>query len=219
MKRMLLTLLMGCGCVLFAWSQRTVVGKITGDDGDILIGASIAVKGAATGAITDLDGKYSLRVPEGYTTLVFSYTGYASQEITLSASNVVDVVMKSGTILQEAVVTAFGLQTEKAKLGTAATTVQGEDLNRSAEVGVINRLAGRSAGVNIVQTSGDPGASSRIQIRGATSITGDLQPLIVIDGVPYFNDSYYGQGFGGNGIGSGGSLGSGGGRCTAIPYE
>ncbi len=192
-------------------AQRTVVGTITGEDGDPLIGATISVKGAASGAISNIDGKYSVKVPAGFNTLVFSYTGYAVDEIALGTSNVVDIVLKSGTILQETVVTALGLQTEKAKIGTAATTVQGEDLSRSAEVSVINRLAGRSAGVNIVQTSGDPGASSRIQIRGATSITGDVQPLVVIDGVPYFNDSYYGEGFGGNGIGSGGSLGSGGG--------
>lgn len=211
MKHYLLTLLMGFCCLGLGLAQRTVVGKISGDDGEALIGASVAVKGVAIGAIADLEGKYSVRVPNGYNTLIVSYTGYATQEITLSVSNVVDVTLVSGTLLEEAVVTALGIQTEKSKIGTAATTVQGDALQRSAEVSVINSLAGKSAGVNIVASSGDPGASSRIQIRGATSITGDLQPLIVIDGVPYFNDSYYGEGFGGNDIATSGSLGTNGG--------
>lgn len=212
MKRLLLVvpvLLLAFTTVL---AQRSIQGSVTDESGEPLIGASILVKGTTTGTITDFNGDYSLTVPAGSNTLVYSYTGYADKEIELGASDVVDVVLElQAELLEDVVVTALGFETSRAKMGTASSTVEGDALTRSGEVGLINSLAGKSAGVNIVQTSGEPGASSRIQIRGATSITGDLQPLIVVDGIPIFNDSYYGEGFGGQNAGSGGSIGSGGG--------
>ncbi|MCB0571928.1 MAG: SusC/RagA family TonB-linked outer membrane protein [Phaeodactylibacter sp.] len=212
MKRLLLVLPM----VLFAFTllmaQRTVTGTVTDEENTPLIGASVLVKGTTSGTVTDIDGKYSLRVPDGSNTLVFSYTGYTSKEMGLGASNVVDVVLsQSAELLDEVVVTALGFETKRSKVGTASSTVEGNSLVRSGEVGLLNSLAGKSAGVNIVSSSGDPGAGARIVIRGATSITGDLQPLIVIDGVPIFNDSYYGEAFGGQARGNSGSIGSGGG--------
>ncbi|MEN0005711.1 MAG: SusC/RagA family TonB-linked outer membrane protein [Bacteroidota bacterium] len=212
MKRLLLVFPM----LLLVWgaaiAQRTISGTVTSPEGEPLIGASVAVKGTSTGTVTEVDGSYQLRIPDGSTTLVFSYTGYAPEEIALGNSNRLDVSLsEQATILEDIVVTALGFETKRSKIGVASSTVDGDALVSSGEVGLINSLAGKSAGVNIVQSSGEPGASSRIQIRGATSITGDLQPLIVVDGIPIFNDSYYGQGFGGQGAGSGGSLGSGGG--------
>lgn len=202
--------------VLFTFStlmaQRTITGSIVDEAGEALIGATVLAKGTAVGTVTDIDGNYSLQVPESTTTLVFSYTGYSTEEVALETSNVVNMTLREGTeILEEVVVTALGFETKRSKVGVASSTVDGDALSRSGEVGLINSLAGKSAGVNITSSSGDPGAGSRIQIRGATSITGDVQPLIVIDGVPIFNDSYFGEGFGGNVTTSSGSLGSGGG--------
>lgn len=212
MKRLLLVLPIMLLALGASFAQRTVSGTITDTEGDPLIGASVLVKGTTTGTVTEIDGSYTLRVPDGSNILVVSYTGYANQEITLGTSNVVDVSLElQSEILDDVVVTALGFETKRSKVGVASSTVDGDALVNSGEVGLINSLAGKSAGVNIVQSSGEPGASSRIQIRGATSITGDLQPLIVVDGIPIFNDSYYGEGFGGQAAGASGSIGSGGG--------
>ena len=169
MKRLLLVvpvLLLAFTTVL---AQRSIQGSVTDESGEPLIGASILVKGTTTGTITDFNGDYSLTVPAGSNTLVYSYTGYADKEIELGASDVVDVVLElQAELLEDVVVTALGFETSRAKMGTASSTVEGDALTRSGEVGLINSLAGKSAGVNIVQTSGEPGASSRIQIRGAT---------------------------------------------------
>lgn len=212
MKRLLLVLPMVLFAFTLVMAQRTVTGTVTDEEGTPLIGASVLVKGTTSGTVTDIDGNYSLRVPDGSNTLVFSYTGYTSRDVEIGASNVVDVSLsQSAELLDEVVVTALGFETKRSKVGVASSTVEGGALVRSGEVGLINSLAGKSAGVNIVSSSGDPGAGARIVIRGATSITGDLQPLIVVDGVPIFNDSYYGEAFGGQARGNSGSLGSGGG--------
>ena len=193
-------------------AQRTITGSIVDEGGEPLIGATVLAKGTTVGTVTDIDGNFSLQVSENTTTLVFSYTGYSTEEVALGASNVIDVTLREGTqLLEEIVVTALGFETKRSKIGVASSTVDGDAISRSGEVGLINSLAGKSAGVNITSSSGDPGAGSRIQIRGATSITGDVQPLIVVDGVPIFNDTYYGEGFGGNETTSSGTLGSGGG--------
>lgn len=193
-------------------AQRTISGSVTDEDGEPLIGASVLIKGTSTGTVTEFDGSYSLPVPGSATTLIFSYTGYASKEIILGPSNIVNVALSvHAELLEEVVITALGFETKRSKVGVASSTVDGSSLTNSGEVGLINALAGKSAGINIVSSSGDPGAGARIQIRGATSITGDVQPLIVIDGAPIFNDSYYGQAFGGQVTTSAGSLGSGGG--------
>lgn len=212
MKKLLMVLPMVLLAFTLAVAQRTITGTVTDDEGAPLIGASVLVKGTTSGTVTDIDGAFSVRVPEGSNTLVISYTGYSNKEVEIGASNVIDVTLsESAELLDEVVVTALGFETKRSKVGVASSTVEGGALTRSGEVGLINSLAGKSAGINIVSSSGDPGAGSRIQIRGATSITGDLQPLIVIDGVPIFNDSYYGETFGGQARGNSGSLGSGGG--------
>lgn len=200
-------------CTAFAQAQRTVNGTVTDRSGEPLIGASVLLKGTTTGTITDLDGTYSLRVPAGTDqVLVISYTGFEQQEVTLGVSNVVDVALEeSSQILSEVVVTALGFETKRSKVGVASSTVEGGSLARSGEVGLLNSLAGKSAGLQVISSSGEPGAGSQLRIRGATSITGNIQPLIVVDGVPIFNDTYYGQGWGGQQTSGSGSIGSGGG--------
>ncbi|HAD13819.1 MAG TPA: SusC/RagA family TonB-linked outer membrane protein [Saprospirales bacterium] len=188
MKRLLTTLalvVVGFGVAL---AQRTVTGTVTGD-GEALIGASVAVKGAAAGARTDADGKYSVKVPSGSTTLVFSYTGYATQEITLGASDVVDVVMKANTDLDEVVVTALGISREQKSLGYAVQQIGGDRITAARDQNVVNSLSGKIAGVNVVSSSGNVGASARIVIRGNSSITGENQPLFVVNGIPMDNSN------------------------------
>lgn len=189
MKRLLTTLVLLLSMAGLALAQRTVVGTVKGDDGEALIGASVRVKGATIGAVTDANGKYSVTVPAGSNVLIFAYTGYSTQEVTLGASNVVEVVLESGTVLKEAVVTALGISREEKSLGYGVTSVKGDDVARSGEVNVIQGLAAKSSGVQVIGSGGTPGASSKILIRGNATFTGENQPLIVVDGVPYDNQT------------------------------
>ncbi len=173
----------------FTLAQRTVVGTVKGDDGEALIGATVAVKGTSTGARTDVEGRYSVQVPAGSNVLVFSYTGYQSQEITLGASNVVDAVLAGGLQLGETVVTALGVTRAEKSLAYAVQQVDGDQLTQARDANVVNQLSGKIAGVNVVSSSGNVGASSRVVIRGNTSITGDNQPLFVVNGIPMDNRS------------------------------
>ncbi|MCC6411945.1 MAG: SusC/RagA family TonB-linked outer membrane protein [Saprospiraceae bacterium] len=190
MKRILTTLCLLLAVAGMAMAQRTVSGTVTGDDGETLIGATVSVKGTSGGARTDLNGRYSVQVPEGSNTLVFSYTGYQTQELSLGASNVADVVMVSGTVLQEAVVTALGITREEKSLGYAVQSLDGDQFTSARDASnVVNSLSGKIAGVNVISSSGNVGSSSRITIRGNNSITGDNQPLFVVNGIPVDNSS------------------------------
>ncbi len=187
MKRLLTTfalVFVACGLIQ---AQRTVTGTVTGD-GDALIGASVAVKGAGGGARTDIDGNYSVQVPAGATTLVFSYTGYGTQEITLGPSNVVDVVMVSSNQLDEVVVTALGISRYKNELAYSAQKVEGSEVTRTRDNNITNALAGKVAGLQ-VKRNNNMGGSTNIVLRGSKSLLGDNQALFVIDGVPVDNSN------------------------------
>ncbi|HMX39424.1 MAG TPA: SusC/RagA family TonB-linked outer membrane protein [Saprospiraceae bacterium] len=186
MKRFLTTLLLVVAAVGFALAQRTVVGTVTGD-GEALVGASVSVKGAAAGTRTDINGKYSLNVPAGSSVLVYTYTGFETQEITLGASNVVDVVMAGNAVVKEVVVTAIGIQRDKKAIGYSATDIRSDQMTQKAEVDPVRALTGKVAGVNITAGGGAPGQSTKINIRGNSSLTGNTQPLFVVDGVPFDN--------------------------------
>lgn len=166
-----------------ALAQRTITGMVTDDEGEALIGANIRVDGTTVGTVTDLDGKYSINVPAGSETLIFSYTGYTTTEMTLGASNTIDVVLPLGVTLQEAVVTALGIKREEKALGFAVQEVDGDELVEANTTSVIDALNGKAAGVQITQSNGAAGASSRIVLRGQTSFNGNNQALIVVDGV------------------------------------
>ncbi|MBL7803955.1 MAG: SusC/RagA family TonB-linked outer membrane protein [Saprospiraceae bacterium] len=189
MKRFLTTLCLLLAAAGMALAQRTITGTVTGDDGEALVGASIRVKDANAGASTDVNGQYTIQAPAGATTLVVSYTGYSTQEITLGASNVVDVVLASGLQLGETVVTALGISREQKSLGYSVQQLSGDQLTNARDANVVNSLSGKIAGVNVVGSSGNVGASSRIVIRGNTSITGENQPLFVVNGIPMDNNS------------------------------
>lgn len=189
MKNFSLIVLMLLLTTSAVFAQRTVTGTVTDESGEALISVNVVVKGSTTGTITDIDGKYSISVPEGSTALVFSYTGFNTEEVTLGASNVVDVTMTEGLLLNDVVVTALGLKADPDKQGTSSSQVGGQKIVNSGETGVIQGLSGKASGVAITRNTGDPGAGAYIQIRGQSTITGDLQPLIVVDGMPIYNSS------------------------------
>ena len=166
-----------------------VTGTVTsGDDGEPIIGATILVKGTNIGTITDLDGKFSLDVPEKNKILQISYVGMSMQEVAVKPQ--VTVVLQADvTDLDEVVVTALGLTREKKSLGYALQEVKSDELTKAGQLNVASSLAGKVAGVQITSAGGQVGASQRIVIRGNSSL-GSNEPLIVVDGVPIANDQY-----------------------------
>lgn len=189
MKRLLFTLFGVLAIIGVSLAQRTVTGIVSGDDGDVLVGASVSVKGTSIGTRTGLDGKYSLNVPAGNDVLLFNYTGFKSQEITIGASNSIDAVLVSGVQLSETVVTALGITRSEKALGYSLQSVKGEDLTRARTTNVVSSLVGKIAGAQIT-TSSNLGGSSRIILRGARAIQGNNQPLFVVDGVPIDNSNF-----------------------------
>ncbi|MEM9929270.1 MAG: TonB-dependent receptor [Bacteroidota bacterium] len=165
-------------------AQRTVTGTVTSaSDEEVLIGVYILVKGTTTGAISDIEGKYSVTVPDNDAVLVFSYTGFASVEIPVGSQSVVDVSLSEGANLEEVIVVGYGEQ-KRGDITVALSNVSQEDLEASVVTSVDQALQGRAAGVTIMASSGQPGAAPRVNIRGATSVTASSDPLYVIDGVP-----------------------------------
>lgn len=189
MKRLSLVLSLVCFAAVFAMAQRTIVGTVSDESGETLIGASVQAKGTQAGTVTDVNGKFSLAVPRDANTLIISYTGYTTQEIALGASNVVDVRLASGKLLTEVVVSATGLTRNKSDVVYANQTVKSEDLNAVTNKSVLNALQGKTAGVKIGAASGQAGASTRIVLRGETSLTQGNNALIVVDGVPMNNST------------------------------
>jgi TonB-linked SusC/RagA family outer membrane protein len=186
MKKISLVLSLVLFAFGFALAQRTVTGTISDQKGEPMVGASVLVKGTTTGVVSDIDGKYSLNLPAGATTLVFSFAGYVTQEVTTSASNVIDVSLSEST-LQEVVVTAIGIQREKKALGYSATDLKADDVTQRSESDPLRALQGKVPGVSITGGGGAPGQSTKMNIRGFSSLTGNTQPLFVVDGIPFDN--------------------------------
>ena len=170
-------------------AQRTLTGTVTDDSGQTLIGATVQAKGTTVGTVTDIDGKYSIDVPDGTTTLVFSYTGFSTQEVEIGASNVIDVTLDEGLELSEVVVTGLGIKKEKKALGYGVSTISSSDIELKTESDIARILRGKATGVDITQTSGLAGSGTNVIIRGYSSITGNNQPLFVVDGVPFNTDT------------------------------
>lgn len=175
-------------------AQRAVMGVVTGDDGEALISATVVIKGTSKGTFTDVNGKYTLDVPATGATLVISYTGYATQEVAVGVSNIIDVTLIAGTNLDEVLITATGLRRNKSDVVYANQTVSSDELNSVTNKSVLNALQGKVAGVKIGSASGAVGASTRIVLRGETSLTQGNNALIVVDGVPVNNSSASGGG-------------------------
>ena len=167
-------------------SKRTIKGVVSDVTGEPLIGVSVLVKGTSIGASTNIDGVYSVEVPNNNAVLEFSYVGYQKATLSLANASSYDVVMNEETrVLQEVVVTAMGISRESKTLTYATQTIKNEEVTRIKDNNFINSLQGKSAGLTIVpNNSGAGGGASKIVLRGSTSILGTNQPLIVVDGVP-----------------------------------
>lgn len=167
-------------------AKITTQGTVVDAQGEPLIGVSILEVGTTNGTITDIDGKFTLQVTSG-ATLELSYIGYKTQQLK-AVSDLGTIQMSDDTeVLQEVVVTALGIKREKKALGYAMQEVKGESLVEARETNLANALSGKISGVQIIRSSNGPGGSSKIQLRGANSVTGTNQPLIVVDGVPMDN--------------------------------
>ena len=196
MKR--LTLVFTCflmSMVLAIAQNKQVSGTVLDEKGEPITGASVFAKGTTTiGAATDFNGNYSFSVPTSVNTLVVSYLGYVGTEV--PATTNVKVKLNADTkSLGEVVVTAMGITRDKKALGYATQEVKSDALNMTGNTDLTKALQGKVVGVDLKNSSGMPGASSQVVIRGARSFTGDNTPLYVIDGMPVASTSYFGTGY------------------------
>lgn len=173
--------------IMFAQGTVQITGTVSGD-GDVLIGATVAEKGTTNGAITDLDGKFSLTVKET-SVIEISYMGFESQTLPVGTRRVFDVTLSSNTnLLDEVVAIGYGIQ--KKKLSTGATAqIKGDDLAKKSTTSALQALQGQSSGIQISSQSGQPGDGFKVNIRGVGT-TGDSSPLYIVDGVQTSDISY-----------------------------
>ncbi len=187
MKKLLLLAAFVLACGLM--SAQSVKGTVTdANTGEGLEGAAVVVKGTTIGALTDNDGNYSLRLPDGATELIFNFVGYKTIEESINGRSTINVSMSEDFLqIDEVVVTAIGLEANKKAVGYSVQNVNAQDIVDARETNIVNALSSKVAGVTVVSSSGSPGASSNIRIRGSVSINGSNSPLFVIDGVPIDN--------------------------------
>ena len=192
---MILALLIFAG-VQVVLAQTTITGTVkSAEDNSGIPGATVMVKGTTVGITTDLSGKYSLRVPEGSRTLQFSFVGMKTKEVAIGNQSVIDVSLEPDVLdIEGVVVTALGISKERKALGYSAQEVSNEDLTRSGSSNLSSALQGKLSGVEIKPSSGMPGASSQIVIRGARSFSGNNNPLYVIDGMPISSNADFSTG-------------------------
>ena len=180
----LLFLALGSGMVSAQTSK--VIGKVTDENGEPVIGASIIVKGTTVGTVTDFDGNFILDVPTDGKQLVISYIGMKSQEVVVSPRMNVTLVSDTQN-LDEVVVTAYGTSTKGAFTGSAAV-MKAETIEKRLVSNVTNALSGSVAGVQVLSDNGQPGETAKVRIRGVGSINAGTEPLYVVDGIPYDGD-------------------------------
>lgn len=197
-KSLLTFLTLGMAIFAYAQTGKTVSGKVTSlEDGSSLPGVNVVLKGTTIGTTTDIDGSFSLAVPEEGTTLVFSFIGLKTQEIEIGQRSEINLEMEfDSNQLAEVVVTALGIERSKESLGYSFQDVNGKQLTEARSANLLNGLSGKIAGVRISPNAG-PGSGSNIQIRGQSSLGGVNQPLFVIDGVPMEQSQNQGKQFGG----------------------
>jgi iron complex outermembrane receptor protein len=172
-----------------ALAQRTVTGKVTdAETGEPLIGATVSVVGTTRGSVTDIDGNYSVAVPEGSTQLRFAYTGYKEEVVDLGASNVISIAMTPGTVLDEVVVIGYGVA-KVSDLTGSVSSVGEKDFNQGIFAAPDQLIQGKAAGVQVTNNSGQPGSAATVRIRGNTSIRAGNDPLYVVDGVQLTGNS------------------------------
>lgn len=186
MKKQLFLLLFSL--LAIAAQARVVTGVVTqASDGDVVIGASVQVKGVKGGAATDIDGKYSINVPDDNAVLVFSFVGLKTKEVKVGNRSVVDVVLdENSQLLEEVVVTAMGQSQAKSKLNFGVQELKSDEVVAGQSTNFVNSLQGKIAGVQVSTAGGSPNSASQIVIRAISSVNNaqSNEPLFVIDGMP-----------------------------------
>lgn len=178
--------LLFCSVVFGANAQNTVRGRVIDETGMPMLGVNVVLKGTNTGTNTDFDGNYSLNVSGASPTLVFSYLGYVTQEIAVGSQSVVNISLNPDvSTLSEVVVIGYGTQKKESVTGSVVS-IKGEALNEVQSANFTQALQGRAPGVDISTTGTRPGANPVIRIRGTRSLTGSNDPLIVLNGIPFF---------------------------------
>lgn len=163
---------------------QNISGKVTDQNGEPLIGAAVQVKGTLTGTVTDIDGKYSI-LANANDVLVITYVGMESQEVAIGGKAIIDIILNSDVrILSEVIVTALGIKEDRKKLSYSAQSIGGRELQETQRDNAVMGLQGRVAGLSLTPTSGIPGSSVNITLRGVNSIGNSNQPLFVVDGLP-----------------------------------
>ena len=186
---------------LVALQGLTITGTVTDDTGETLPGVNVVLKGTTQGTVTNANGAFSITVPDANTTLVFSFVGYASQEVVVGNQRIINIKLsEDARMIEEVVVVGYGTQ-RRSELTVSVSQVKGEQLLSVPKSNVLEALGGRAAGVDVISLSGAPGGQSRIRIRGANSVNASADPLYVIDGFPVAaisNHLVEGSRFGGN---------------------
>jgi TonB-linked SusC/RagA family outer membrane protein len=176
-------LIMGLCVTVSTWAQLTVKGTVKDDTGEAIIGANVLVKGTTNGTITDFEGNYTLQGVPGTATLVFSFVGYNSQEIPVNQKTTINCVLKEDTqVLSEVMVVGYATGSKRTISG-AVDRVKKEDMNKGVVLSPADALKGKSAGVVISTSGGDPMGTTNIRIRGTSSLSGGNDPLVIVDGV------------------------------------
>jgi TonB-linked SusC/RagA family outer membrane protein len=194
MKKLSLLLVLLLFSAMQLLAQQTITGKVTNaDDGLGMPGVTVLVKGTNTGVLTDADGKYSITVPKDAAALQFSFIGMTKQDIAIGTETTINVVMAMSALnLDEVIVIGYGTQKPEAKTGSVGV-VNSDKLRNIPETSIDKMLSGKVSGVQVTSTSGQPGRSSQIRIRGISSILAGTEPLYVIDGIAVMSgdQSYY----------------------------
>jgi len=179
--------------VHFALAQSTITGNVTDDQGIPLPGATVIEVGTSNGTTTDFDGNFSITINEG-AEIQISYVGYKNFNIIPEGSDILNVSLQLSNQLDEVVVTSFGIKKEARSLGYSVASVDGEELSKRAEPDALRAMQGKMTGVVITGAGGAPGQSTKINIRGVSSLTGNTQPLFIVDGIPFDNSVNASQG-------------------------
>lgn len=188
MQKRILTLFLCIALITSAFAQFSVRGTVSDTEGAPVMGATVLEKGTTNGTITDLNGKYSLQVKNSSAVLTFSYVGMTTLEIPVAGKAQVNVTLSTSAVaIDEVVVTALGISREKKTLGYALQEIKGESLLEARETNIANALSGKVTGLQVIRSSNGPAGSSKLVLRGYSSLTGDNQPLIVVDGIPVEN--------------------------------
>ncbi len=188
-----LSMILFVGLQTLSAQTKAISGKVVDDLGEAIPGVSIIVKGTTIGTVTRPDGTYQLNVPEDATNLVFTFVGMKMQDVLIDGRSTLNVTLESDAVnVDEVLVVAYGVSTKEAKTGSV-TQVEAGKIKDAPVVSVDKVLAGKMAGVSVTATSGQPGASSQIRIRGTSSINAGNEPLYVVDGVPVMSgdQSYF----------------------------